>query len=83
MDLLEFDINTLTIGDIEDIEDICGIAYEQIKWDKPSAKLLRAVVYISGRKQNPDFTMQDARNVRAVDFKAGTEANPTTGGDAS
>ena len=78
---LVFDLNKLTVGDLEDLEEITGMQYEAIDWTKPGAKLLKAMAFIAGRWQNPDFTLEDARNIRIVELKP-TE-NPTEDGDAS
>ena len=79
---LSFKLDELTIGDIEDIEEITGIEYDGIDWSKPSMKLMKAMVYISERRSNPAFTLDDARAVKVVEITTAAP-NPTDGGDAS
>ena len=78
---LTFDLNKLTVGDLEDLEEIAGEKYEEIDWTHPGAKLLKAMAFIAGRWDNPGFTVDDARNIRIVDLKPAE--NPTEDGDAS
>lgn len=66
---LAIDIETLTIGELEEIEDITGLAFGNIDWAHLSARLMRALVYIVARRDNPDFTVEDARNVRLTQLK--------------
>lgn len=78
---ISFDLEQLTIGDLEDLEDICGKPYEELDFTKPNAKMVKAMVYLSERRRNPDFTIDDARGVKLADVTAA--ANPTPdGGDS-
>lgn len=76
------DVNQLTVGDVEDIEDICGKPFEELDFENPSAKLMKAVIYVNGRRDNPDFTLEDARQVRLGDVTL-KESDPPQGGSAS
>lgn len=78
------DVNQLTVGDVEDIEDICGKPFEELNFDNPSAKLMKAIIFITGRRDNPEFTLDDARRVRLADVTLKeSEPDPTPGGAAS
>lgn len=78
------DVSQLTVGDVEDIEEICGRPFEELDFDHPSAKLMKAVIFITGRRDNPDFSLDDAREVRLADVTLKeSELDPTTGGAAS
>lgn len=77
---LKFDPAEITIGDLETIEDICGKPYEEMDFENPPAKLVKALIYISERRKNPAFTLEDAANVRLGDIAT---ANPTQDGGAS
>ena len=79
---ITLDVQELTIGDIEDLEELCGVAFEKIDWKNPGGKLMKAIVFIAGRRENPDFTIEDARNVKLGEIKV-NEENPTEDGDAS
>lgn len=78
---ISFDVEQLTVGDLEDLEEIVGASYEQIDFAKPSAKVIKALVYINGRHNDPAFTLEDARGVKVADMKF--DVNPTKDGGAS
>lgn len=76
---IRFDLNSLTLGDLETIEEVTGeptgdwirqIADAQRRADKakqpfsPDAKTLLAIVLITLRKTDPAATLADARTVR-------------------
>jgi hypothetical protein len=81
MSLVGINFDDLTIGDLEDIEEITGKLIEDINWDKPPKKAIVALVYVFERKKNPDFTITDARAYKPEDLSAQT--NPTQDGDAT
>jgi hypothetical protein len=58
------DINALTLGDIEDIENYAGMSFARIGDDAPGVSKLRtALVWVLKRKENKDFTIEDARQL--------------------
>jgi hypothetical protein len=58
------DIDTLTLGDIEDIENYAGLSFSDIGEDKPGVSKLRtALVWVLKRKIDPTFTIEDARQI--------------------
>lgn len=85
---LNIDPDELTIGDLEDFEDVVGKSVDEVirpvpvldvdgnrKFDskgrpemttKVPAKALRALVWIIRRKAEPEFTFEDARNIRVT-----------------
>jgi hypothetical protein len=84
--VLDIDPDELTIGDLEDFEEITGGTIQKVIKTVPEldangdrvfdekgrpvmtsevpAKAIRALVWITQRKLNPEFTLEDARNVR-------------------
>jgi hypothetical protein len=71
------DIDTLTLGDIEDIENYAGLSFSDIGEDKPGVSKLRtALVWVLKRKSNPDFTIEDARNMTPDELTAIFEDTP-------
>lgn len=100
MSTLNFDPNDLTIGDLEDFEDLTGSTFEEafkavpvrddegniekdskgkpVKAMKVAAKTLKALVFIIYRKDDPDFTVEMARNVKitALNMTGGDDADP-------
>lgn len=60
-DELVVDLKTLKIREIEEIEEILGEAMDvAFAQGQPKGKALRAVGYILRRRDNPDFTLEDA-----------------------
>ena len=68
---LSIDIDDLTIGEIETIEDIIDDSIDSIgKPGSRKGKFLKAVAYVVMKRDNPEFTLEDAANVR-LDVKGG------------
>ena len=60
-DELVVDLKTLKIREIEEIEEILGEAMDvAFAAGRPKGKALRAIGYILRRRDNPDFTLEDA-----------------------
>ena len=73
---LVLDINELTIGDLEAIEEATGTtaskALDGFKSGDVSARVLTAVVLVCLRKTHPEATLDDARAVRVSAIKGDT-----------
>ncbi|EFC86468.1 hypothetical protein [Parafrankia sp. EUN1f] len=106
MAVLDFDPKAMTIGDLEDFEDIVGEPMQTALSPKPvrdaagdivrdargrpktavqpSTKAIKALVYLAGRRQNPAFSLDDARQIRVDELRIHAEepADPK-GGSAS
>ena len=74
------DINDLTIAEVVEIEERTGLPLDALgQADKPKGKMLQALAYISKRRDNPDFTWEDAGALKIstdstpVDPSAGVE----------
>ena len=80
---LTFDLDKVTLGDIVDIEDVCGVPWDDIvEMDNPPTKVLLAMVWVAKRRDNPKFTLDDARQTPIADIRAMTvEADPTVAAD--
>lgn len=81
---IHIDPDDLTLGELEDFEDLVGRPLDEVLADagkdgKPriSAKVLKAFVLIAGRRTNPDMTEADARAVRVSQLELGTKPDPT------
>ena len=60
-DVLNIDINDLTISEVVEIEDLTGRPLDALgQADTPKGRMLQALAYISKRRDNPDFTFEDA-----------------------
>lgn len=66
-EVLNIDFNDLTLGDIEDLEDTAGLNMRDLMGKSAKelpTKALIALVWIVKRHENPDYTYEDARNLR-------------------
>ena len=79
----EFNINELTLADAEDIEEYTGLTLAGLgaaltakegEEPNPPARVLTAIIWIAGRKNDPTFTLAKAR------AKKVTELSSFTGG---
>lgn len=81
---LTFDLNKVTLGDIVDIEEVCGVAWDDIldlEGGLPTKALL-AMVWVAKRRDDPSFTLDDARETPVAEIQAMTvEADPTVAAD--
>lgn len=90
MSAFVFDQAKVTIGDLEDFEDVTGVPLTEALKEHPvkdaenntvrddegrpvteakfTAKTLKALVWIGSRHDNPDFSLEDARNVRVTEL---------------
>lgn len=80
---LTFDLNKVTLGDIVDIEEVCGLPWDDIlDMDGLPTKVLLAMVWVAKRRDNPDFTLDDARQTPVAEIQAMTvESDPTEAAD--
>ena len=64
-DVLNVDINELTISEIVEIEELTGLPLDALgNPDKPKGRMLQALAFISKRRTNPAFTWEDAGAIR-------------------
>lgn len=72
---LEINLDTLRVREIEDIEEIIGEPIDSAFAEgKPRGKVLRAIGYVVKRRENPDFTIEDAGDL----IISMPDADPTT-----
>ena len=77
-DILNIDVNDLTIAEVVEIEERTGLPLDALgQADKPKGKMLQALAYIVKRRVNPDFTweMAGALKISATSDKV----DPTDG----
>ena len=79
---LDFDPESLTVGELEDFADAAGMEFSEASYlvdvedgkggttqvRRMKAKGLVALVYILRRRTDPSFTLEDARQVKIADF---------------
>jgi len=63
--VLRIKADDFTIGEIEMIEEVGG---QPIGWmgkeDKPQGKMMVAIAFVMGRRTNPDYSLEQARQMR-------------------
>lgn len=89
---LTFNEDDLSFGDLEDIEDYAGQPFSGLKVDAEgnanlSAKMLVALVWVTQRHDNPEFTVEDARKIRVSEIEVpssnGVDPTPAAGAKGS
>jgi len=56
-----FNFESLTLDEVEIIENLTGVAIEQIADDgAPKGKNLKSLIFVMMRRTNPAFTIEDA-----------------------
>lgn len=66
---ISIDINDMTLGELEEIEETTGLAISAL--GNGTAKAMTALIWISERRNNPEFTLDDARKVRISEVEFG------------
>lgn len=82
---LDIDIESLTVGEMEDIEAEAGLSYSAIlrkmgEEDAPKGRILRAFAYVLRRRVDPEFTREQARELRFMSVRltwGAAEPDPT------
>jgi hypothetical protein len=64
-DVMEINLDDLTIGEVIEIEEITGMAMDAMQDAAvPKGRMLQAMAYISRKRTDPDFTLEDALNLK-------------------
>ena len=79
MTALRFDENEITVGDLEDFEDITGRPLEEVLAEfrdrkpedtsLPPLKVLKAIIFLAKRHEDPAFTAAMARDVKISELE--------------
>lgn len=80
--VMAVDLSTLTIADIEAIEEITGLGMRAVMTrladdDAPKGKLLRAIAYVAMRRTDPSVTFEDAGAV-VLEIQDDRTVDPTS-----
>ena len=73
---LNLNIDTLTLADVADLEEVTGRPVDAIFGDQagePKGRILQALVWVIKRQEDPSFTFEDAGRIRFSELKTGTE----------
>ena len=64
-DIMSIDLDSLTIGEVIEIEEITGLAMDAMQDPSaPKGRMLQAMAFISRRRTDPDFTLEEALNLK-------------------
>ena len=75
-DVLSIDISDLTIAEVVMIEDLTGLPLDALgQDDKPKGRMLQALAYVTKKRDNPDFTFEDAGKLKIT--TASSKPDPT------
>jgi hypothetical protein len=73
-------VDSLTLGDLADIEDASGVTLNGMDLTNPPMKVALAFVWVIKRRKDPKFTYEQARNLSASelgDLQESLTENPT------
>ena len=74
------DINDLTIAEVVEIEDLTGMPLDALgQDDKPKGRMLQALAYITKKKENPEFTFEDAGKLKITTASSKPDPNDDDG----
>ncbi len=92
-DSLVVDLNSLTINDLIEFEDLAGVTFDEFTAEvggngkfstTQMMRVYRALMFIIGRRDNPDLTLELAGEATIGDIATielrGGKPNPTSGG---
>lgn len=67
LDLSDVTLDTLTLDDLEALEDITGRPFDEVfVKGRPKAKALKALAFISLRRDHPELTLEDVGSIAVV-----------------
>jgi hypothetical protein len=76
-------MNTATLGEIEQFEADAGLTWDEFTAGKSSVRTTMALICLQERRQNPKYTLDDARKLKVseISFESEDEASvpPTPG----
>ncbi|MDD2756230.1 MAG: hypothetical protein PHS80_11970 [Methanothrix sp.] len=74
---IALNVDDLTLGEIEEMEQAAGLKLSEL--GNGSARSTIALIWISQRRIDPAFTLDDARALKVTELEF---ANPTVAGDS-
>lgn len=69
-DTIVLDLPSMTLGELEVVEEIAGLdGVQSMMFGPMTPKALIAAAYVVKRRDHPDFTLEDARAVKVMALK--------------
>lgn len=66
-DVISFAIEDLKVREIEELEEIMDCPFDEcFVAGKPKGKTMRVIGYLVKKRENPDFTMEQAGELRII-----------------
>jgi hypothetical protein len=82
-DMIVLNLDDIELGELETIEDVAGAeAVEAMMAGRMTAKAVVAVAYVVKRRENPAFTIEDARKIKVNALKQPDDAGKAEGNGA-
>lgn len=79
-DVLEVNLNQLKVREIEDLEEAIGASIEvAFAAGAPRGRALRALAWIVKRRENPDFTLEEAGELTVILADDAPDPQPAPG----
>lgn len=69
MSTMKLDLSDLSLGDVEDFEELTGTSIGSISEGLGTVKQMRALIFICDRKKYPDMKFEDTRNIKFKDLE--------------
>ena len=79
-DIFNVDVSDLTIAEVVEIEDRTGLPLDALgQADKPKGRMLQALAFIVKRRENPDYTWEEAGELKIT--PTSEKIDPTDGAE--
>lgn len=66
---LVLDVDEMTLGELEELEALAGCTIEDIMQGERSVRSMIAIIFILRRRDNPAFTLEDAKRVKMSELE--------------
>jgi len=80
---LSINLDDLTLGEMDEFEELSGIKLSDIDGGSIPAKALIALVFISKKRTDPKYTIKKARAVKVTDLQLGADPTPAKPGETT
>lgn len=81
MSTIKLNIADITLREAADLEKASGLPFDKAIRDR-SPSTMAALVWISERRKNPDYTLDNALDIKIADLSGTVEESDPTKGDS-
>ena len=75
---MKMNIEELTVGEMVLFEDVAGMSMGALAKNTESMKVIRALIFIQARRDNPDITLDDVDAMTMSDITEGDDEPEVT-----